>query len=83
MLNHKRIATLAAVTAIAIVPSLGIQSAGATIAPVKPCELKWILAPPTSFQTDLENQHTTTQTGSGTYGGYPTVEFDDPRYPDC
>jgi hypothetical protein len=51
MFSIKRIATLAAITAAAIVPAVGAQAANASEGPdrdvlIRPCVAKWILAPP-------------------------------------
>jgi hypothetical protein len=53
MFSIKRIATLAAITAAAIIPAVGAQAANARPSPpertdavIHPCVAKWILAPP-------------------------------------
>ena len=81
MLTQKRIATLAVMTAAAIVPSIGAQAAQATIKPVSPCQLKWMITPDHTVFPDAESS-TNTTTGRDPFG-LETVEFDDYTYPDC
>ena len=64
----KRIAILA-LAAAALVPAAAQASPQPPIGPLKPMQVKWILAP---GQTTEEFP---------TMYGYETVEFDDPTYP--
>jgi len=99
MLTRKRIATLAVMTAATIAPSIGAQVADATVKPVDPCQLKWILAPAHSDLMeagstfdDLEHQtsgseHTDDPFDTiqhDTSGGlYEAVDHDDLSYSGC
>lgn len=85
MLNARRLATLGAITAAAIVPVVAAPAAGATPHPsdltrLELCHPKWVLGPP---RLNLETDDPFDTIPQTVGDGRETVDYDDMTYNGC